>query len=91
MAHSPKMPVFKGLDDPEQFWFVVEMIWRSQNITDENMKKVKLITTLKDRALSWYMKYSSTNQNATLAQTKTALNVEFKKPKSQSQCITEIK
>ena len=36
------------------------------------------------------MKFSS-NQNYTLDQIKTAMVKEFKKPKSESQCITELK
>ena len=36
------------------------------------------------------MKYTST-QNRTLPEVRTSMIKEFKKPKSESQCITEIK
>lgn len=35
---------------------------------------------LQDRGLAWYVKYTTTNLNDMLAETKTALNKEFRKP-----------
>lgn len=48
------------------------------------MNKAHLVTVLQDRDLTWYIKYSATNPNATLAETKTALNAEFRKSKLES-------
>ena len=42
------------------------------------------------RALNWFMKYSN-GKNRTLVQVRVALIGEFKKPKLESQCITELK
>ena len=50
----------------------------------------QLMTTFRDRALNWFMKYTD-GQVRTLAEVKTALIAEFKKPKSESHCITELK
>lgn len=88
-----KMPIFKGLStkDPEQFWFVADVVWKSQNITNDDLKKAQLVTTLQDRVLRWYIKYSMTHAIATLKDTKDALNNEFNKRKSQSQFITGVK
>ena len=58
---------------------------------DSDLKKAWLVTTLKDRALSWYIKYSTTHPTASLKETKDALNNEFKNPNSQAQCVTEVK
>ena len=57
---------------------------------DQNTRRVQLITSFRDRALTWFMKFSST-QNYALADIKKAMIKEFKKPKSESQCITELK
>ena len=47
---------------------------------------------LRDRALSWYMKlFQGLAQPKPLNEIKNALIVEFKKPKSESQCIIELK
>jgi hypothetical protein len=47
---------------------------------------------LRDRALSWYMKpVQGLAQPKPLNEIKNVFIVEFKKPKSESQCITEIK
>ena len=88
-----KMLVFKGLgtEDPEQFWFVADVVWKAQQITDDDMKKAQLVTVLQDRALSWYIKFCSGKPNATMLETQQALNNEFKKPKSQAQSMTEFK
>lgn len=93
MANTTNMPIFKGqgLEDPNQFWFVIEAVWKAKKINDEDMNKSQVVTVLQDRALPWYIKYITTNPVASLAVMKNALNTEFKKPKSQSQCITKIK
>jgi hypothetical protein len=51
----------------------------------------KLLTTLGDQALSWYMKFFQGTAPKPMNVIKIALIVEFKKPKSVSQCIIEIK
>jgi len=56
-------------------------MWKVQQINDNDMKKEQLVIALQDRALAWYIKYNTTNRNATLAETKNVLNVQFRKPK----------
>ena len=48
-----------------------------------------MVTTLRDRALTWYIKYNTVPR--ILVQVKTTTIKEFKKPNSESQCITELK
>ena len=87
-----KLPTFKGTgaEDLEQHWFLCEAVCTIKGIQDDNIKLVQLATTLRDRALTWYMKYTSA-QIKTLVQVKTTMIKEFKKTKSESQCITELK
>jgi len=86
MVNTMKMPIFKGvgIENPNQFWFVVDVVWMSQQIMDDNLKKVQWVITLQDKALSWYIKYSTTHQMASLKDTNNALCNEFRKPKSQA-------
>ena len=65
-------------------------MWTIKGLQDDNIKLVQLVTTLREQALTWYMKYTSTIPR-TLVQVRTAMIKEFKKPKSKSQCITELK
>ena len=58
---------------------------------DDHLKKEKLVTTLQDKALSWYIKYSINHQFASLKNTKDALHNEFWNVKSQAQFVNEIK
>ena len=92
MNDDIKLPVFKGTgsEDPEQFWFLCEAVWTAKNITDQDTRRAQLVTSFRDRALTWFMKFSST-QNHVLADIKSEMIKEFKKPKSESQCITELK
>ena len=95
MAHlidDIKLPIFKGTgsEDPEQFWFLCEAVWNAKKIIDPEVRAAQLITSFRDRALTWFMKFSS-NQSPTLDEIKAAIVKEFKKPKSESQSITELK
>ena len=92
LADDIKLPIFKGMgsDDQEQFWFLCEAVWNAKSITDLDMRTAQLITSFRDRALTWFMKFSST-QHSSLDEIKAALIKEFKKPKSESQSITELK
>ena len=65
-------------------------MWTAKNIMDQNARRTQLVTSFRDQALTWFMKFSST-QNHVLADIKVAMIKEFKKPKSESQCITELK
>lgn len=88
-----KMFVFKGLGtkDPKKFLFVVDVVWKAQYVTDDDMKNAQLVTMLQDKALSWYINFFSGKPNATMLETQKALNNEFKKSKSQAQSLTEFK
>ena len=92
MGDDMKLPVFKGtgLEDPKQHWFLCEFVWNVKQAIDDEIKMAQLTTTFKDLALNWFMKYLN-GHNRTLVQVNAALIGEFKKPKSESQCITELK
>ena len=92
LADDIKLPIFKGTgsEDLEQFWFLCEAVWNAKNITDRDVRTTQIITSFWDQDLTQFMKFSST-QNPTLDESKAALTKEFKKPKSESQTITELK
>ena len=85
MGDDMKLPTFKGAgaEDPEQHWFLCEAVWTIKGIQDDNIKLLQLVTILRERALTWYMKYTSALPR-TLIQVRTAMIKEFKKPKSES-------
>jgi len=41
MSSTMKIPIFKwvGSEDPEKFWFVANVVWTMQQITNDNIKK----------------------------------------------------
>lgn len=84
MANTMKMVIFKGVgsEDLEKLWFVADVVWIVQQITDDNIKKAQLVTTLQDKVLTWYIKYCEDHPVTTLEDTHQALNREFKNPKS---------
>jgi hypothetical protein len=94
MAYEMRLPIFRGdgFEDLDQHCFLCEAAWNIKIVTDEDVKRTQFSTTLQDRALSWYMKLvQGLAQPKLLNEIKNALIVEFKKPKSESQCITELK
>ena len=58
-------------------------------MVDDAIKMAQLMTMIRDRALNWFMKYSN-GQVRTLPVVKATIIIEFKKPKSESQCITKL-
>jgi hypothetical protein len=94
MADEMRLPIFKGdgSEDPDQHWFLCEAVWNIKNITDEVVKRNQFSTTLRDHALSWYMKlFQGLAQPKPLNEMKNAIVAEFKKPKSNSQFFIELK
>jgi hypothetical protein len=67
-------------------------VWNINNVTDEAVKRTQFNTTLRDHALNWYMKFvQGLAQPQPLTEIKKTLITKFKKPKSESQFITELK
>jgi len=48
MESAIKFLVFKGVgnEDLDQFWFVIRAVWETQGVTNDNIKKVMLVTAL---------------------------------------------
>jgi hypothetical protein len=87
MADEIRLPIFRGdgSEDPEQHWFLCEVVWSIKQVTDEAVKRNQFSTTLRDHALNWYMKFPlGPGQPKLLNTIKTTLSAEFKKPKSDS-------
>ena len=94
MENEMKLPTFRvdGSEDHDQHWFLCEVVWSIKKFTDEVVKRTQFSTTLMDHALNQYMKFLSGPRQPKLSNViKTALSAEFKKPKSESQCIIELK
>ena len=62
-----------------------------QQSTNDNIKKVVLVSILQDRALTWYMNYLGINPMAGIADVHTELKKEFSQPKSESQSVVGFK
>jgi len=58
---------------------------------DDNIKKATLVSTLQDRALTWYIKHLNDHPNAGIAEIQNALNREFSGSISETQMIIRFK
>jgi len=49
-----KLPLFhgNGLEDPQQHWFLCEVVWRVRQVVDADMKAAQVVTTFRDCALN---------------------------------------
>ena len=54
-----RLPTFNGngMEDPKQHWFLYEAIWMVCLFHGADVKKAQMITTLRGRALDWFMKF----------------------------------
>jgi hypothetical protein len=94
MEDEMRLPIFMGdgSKDTDHHWFLCEAIWNIKNVTDEAVKRTQFSTTLRDCALSRYMNLvQGLSQPKKLNHIKNVLIEKFKKPKSESQCITKLK
>ena len=93
MAAHMKLPTFKGVgdEDMDQFWFVAGSVWIMQNVASDAVKRAQLSLAFEGRALDWYMGYISQNVNATIEYIKTTLKQQFKKARSYSHIIVDLK
>ena len=93
MAANLKLATFKGAgdEDMDRFWFVAESVWMTQNITSDSVKQAQLSLAFEERALDWYTGYIGQHENATIDEIKMALKHKFKKSKSYSQIVSELK
>ena len=68
MGNKMKLPIFhgNGIDDLEQYWLLCEVIWTARQTVDDIVKKRQLATTLKGRALDWYMRFMLVPQGGTV-------------------------
>ena len=48
MTSAIQLLVFKGAGskEPEQFWFVVVVVWEVHGVTDDDIKKATLVSAL---------------------------------------------
>ena len=82
------------MEDPKQNWFLCEAGWMVRLVHGTNVKKAQMITTLRGRALDWFMKFCAAptgTPQKTLEEIRAAMISEFRKLKSESQCMTDIK
>ena len=94
MGDDIKLPIFQGtgIEDTDQHFFLCEVVSNIKQVQNNDTKKAQLATTFRDKALTWFIKFStSMQQSKTIQEIKDELKKEFKKPKSESQCITELK
>ena len=76
-----------GTEDPEQYWFLCEVVWTVRQAANNDVKKGQLATTLRGRALDWYMKFVQVPKGTSskkLVEVKKGLIEEFKKLKFEA-------
>ena len=83
-----------GAEYQQQHWFLCEVVWMVHQLHSAIVRKVQMITTLRGCALDQFTNFCvvplGTPQN-TLDGIPPTMICEFRKPRSESECITEIK
>ena len=79
----------RGNDDVEQHWYLCEAIWRARQTPDAG-KLIEFQTTLRERALRWFIKWSEAHSNPAIADVKQDFFREFKLPQIDQQVLSEL-
>ena len=79
----------QGNDDVEQHWYLCEAIWRARQTPDAG-KLIEFQTTLRERALQWFIKWSEAHPNLIIADVKRDFVREFKLPQMDQQGLSEL-
>lgn len=53
--HSVHIPIYEGEEDPRRHWFICERMWDATDVTDEDKQIAQFASTLRKKALTWYM------------------------------------
>lgn len=87
------LPTFKGVadEDIERFCFVSSEVWNAQNFNTDDVKRAQMGMVFEGRALDWFMAYLTQHIDPIVVQIKDASKQQFRKSKSYSQCMAELK
>ena len=47
--------IYEGDEDPKKHWFIYEMFWAPNNISDENKQIAHFVAAFQKWALTWFM------------------------------------
>ena len=73
----------------EQHWYLCEDIWRDRQ-TPEVVKLIEFQTTLRERALCWFIKWSEAHPNPAIDDVKREFVKEFKLPQTYQKGLSEM-
>lgn len=73
----------------EQHWYLCEAIWRARQTPDAG-KLIEFQTTLRERALRWFIKWSEAHLNLVIVDIKWDFFQGFKLPHTDLQGLSEL-
>lgn len=82
--------VGRGNEDVEKHWYLCEAIWRVRQ-TQGNVRPVEFQTTLTERDLHWFIKWTEQNQNPTVDNIKRGFVQEFKVLQMDQEGLSELR
>ena len=66
MGHeSAHIPLYEGDEDPRRHWFIYELTWEANQVTDKDRQMAQIAGALRKRELTWYMTFSKRQPRAT--------------------------
>ena len=52
------IPLYEGDEDSRRHWFVCDLTWEANQVTNEDRHMAQFIGALRRRKLTWYMTFS---------------------------------
>ena len=92
MGHgSAHIPLYEGDEDPRRHWFIYELTWEANQVTDEDRQMAQFAGALRKRALTWHMTFSEIQPRATKAKIKAQFLSFFKTPDAKHLAVKKLK
>ena len=92
MGHrSAHIPLYEGDEDPRRHWFICELTWEANQVTDEDIQMVQFAVALRKRELTWYMTFFERTPRATKAKFKAQFLSFFKTPYAKHLAAKKLK
>ena len=92
MSHGlAHIPLYEGDKDPIRHWFICELTWEANHVTDQDRQMAQFAGALRKRALTWYMNFSERTPQETKGEIKAQFLSFFKTSNAKHLAAKKLK
>ena len=92
MGHgSAHIPLYEGDEEPRRHWFICELTWEANQVTDKDRQMAQFTGSLRKRALTWYMTFLERQTREIKSEIKVQFLSFFKTPDAKHLAAKKLK